>query len=131
MPSSIVTVANTTRNTVLGDRIVVAETTLSRIVGLLGKRGLEPGSGLLIYPSQSIHTVAMRFPIDVVFVDRKWRVTYLRPKMVPYRMTGIHWKSRCVIELPSGIIAKTSTRIGDQLSVTEQVDTAPVEDRVQ
>ena len=127
----MVEVENTTRNTVLGDRIVVAETSRSRMIGLLGKRGLEAGTGLLIYPSQSIHTVAMRFPIDVLFVDRNWRIVYLRPEMVPYRLTGIHWRARCVIELPSGIIAKTSTRIGDQLLVTEQVDTAPVIDRLQ
>ena len=112
----------------LGDQIAVAETSLSRMVGLLGKRGLEPGSGLLIYPSQSIHTVAMRFPIDVIFVDRNWRVLYLRPQMVPYRLTGIHWRARCVIELPSGIIAETSTCIGDQLEVTEHGNTDPGKD---
>jgi uncharacterized protein len=103
---------------VLGDRITVAETSLSRLVGLLRKRGLGPGTGLLIIPSQSIHTVAMRFPIDVVFVDRNWRVIHLRPTMVPFRITGIHWKARCVLELPAGLIAETSTCIGDQLSIT-------------
>jgi|SRR5579884_1161206 len=123
MPAAVVAVANATRNTILGGQIAVAETTLSRMIGLLGKPGLEPGTGLLIYPSQSIHTVAMRFPIDVVFVDRKWRVIHLRPQMVPYRLTGIHWRARCVIELPPGIIAESSTRIGDQLVVTEQGDT--------
>ena len=117
MKTETVTVLNTTRNTVLGERIGVAETSLSRIVGLLGKRGLDPGTGLLIMPSQAIHTVAMRFPIDVLFVDRKWRVVHLRPAMVPNRMTGIHWRARCVIELPSGQIAQTSTEVGDQLSV--------------
>jgi hypothetical protein len=104
---------------VLGDRITVAETNLSRMIGLLGKRGLTPGAGLLIYPSQSIHTVAMRFPIDVVFVDRNWRVIHLRPQMVPYRLTSLHWRARCVVELPSGVIAESCTRIGDQLSVAE------------
>ncbi len=52
MKTETVTVLNTTRNTVLGERIGVAETSLSRIVGLLGKRGLDPGTGLLIMPSQ-------------------------------------------------------------------------------
>jgi uncharacterized protein len=114
-----VAVLNATKGTVLGERVNVAETSLSRLVGLLGKRGLEPGSGLLIMPSQAIHTVAMRFPIDVVFVDRNWRVIHLRPAMVPYRMTGIHWKARCVLELPAGMIAQTSTVVGDQLSISE------------
>jgi len=104
---------------VLGQRIRVAETSLSRLVGLLGKRGLDSGTGLLIIPSQAIHTVAMRFAIDVVFVDRNWRVIHLRPAMVPFRMTGLHWKARCVLELPSGVIAQTSTVVGDQLSITD------------
>ena len=118
MGGETVAIINTTRQTVLGERIRVAETTLSRMVGLLRDHCLEPGSGLLIYPTQAIHTVAMRFAIDVLFVDRHWRVVHVRPNMVPFRMTGIHWRARCVVELPSGVIANTLTAVGDQLSVT-------------
>lgn len=117
MSNETVTVHNATKNVVLGDRIKIAETSLSRIVGLLGQRSLEPGSGLIIFPSQAIHTVAMRFAIDVIFLDRNWRVVRLRSAMVPYRLTGICWKARCVLELPVGVIATTSTSVGDQLSV--------------
>ena len=85
--------------------------------GLLRDKCLEPGAGLLIFPSQAIHTVAMRFPIDVIFVDRQWRVVHVRPEMVPFRMTVL-LGARCVIELPVGTIAKTSTAVGDQLCVT-------------
>jgi uncharacterized membrane protein (UPF0127 family) len=113
----MVAVVNTTRSTVLGERIAVAETSWSRMVGLLGKCGLDSGTGLLIIPSQAIHTVAMRFPIDVVFVDRKWRVVHVRPEMVPYRVTGLHWKANFVLELPVGVIAQTSTAVGDQLAL--------------
>jgi uncharacterized membrane protein (UPF0127 family) len=117
MSGETVTVRNPTRNAVLGDRIKIAETSLSRMVGLLGQRGLEPGTGLIIFPSQAIHTVAMRFAIDVIFLDRDWRVVRLRPAMVPYRLTGICWKARCVLELPVGVIARSSTQVGDQLFV--------------
>jgi hypothetical protein len=119
METETVAVLNTTRNTILGEQITVAGTSLRRLVGLLGKRRLEPGTGLLIIPSQAIHTVAMRFAIDVVFVDRNWRVIHLRHTMPPYRMTGLHWKARCVLELPSGVIAQTLTMVGDQLSIAE------------
>lgn len=119
MAAEIVTVLNLTRNTVLGERITVAETSLTRMIGLLGKKGLEPGTGLLIIPSQAVHTVAMRFPIDVLFVDRHWRVVHVRPEMAPYRLTGVHWKARCVIELPQGTIVRSRTEIGDQLSIPE------------
>jgi hypothetical protein len=118
MASETVAISNATKNTVLGERIRVAETSLSRMVGLLRDKGLEPGTGLLIFPSQAIHTVAMRFAIDVIFVDRKWRVVHLRPEMVPFRLTGIYWKARCVIELPAGVIAESSTAVGDQLDVS-------------
>jgi uncharacterized protein len=119
MAAEIVSVLNTTRSTVLGERITVAETSLSRMIGLLGKRGLDPGTGLLIIPSQAIHTVCMRFPIDVLFVDRQWRVVYARPAMVPYRLTSVHWKARCVIELPEGVIAQSLTEVGDQLAIPD------------
>jgi hypothetical protein len=110
-----VKVLNATRDTVLGDRIGVADTSLTRLVGLLGK----PGEGLLIVPSQAIHTVAMRFAIDVVFMDRNWHVIHLSPAVAPFRMTGLHWKARSVLELPVGVIAQTSTSVGDQLSIEE------------
>lgn len=122
MNADTVSIANGTRNTVLGERIRIAETSLSRMVGLLGQRSLDEGAGLLIYPTQSIHTVAMRFAIDVIFVDRNWRVLYMRPEMPPFRMTGIYWKARCAIELPAGVIARSSTVVGDQLSVSWPTD---------
>lgn len=112
-------ILNATRDTVLGDQIAVADTSMTRLVGLLGKRGLDPGEGLLIFPSQAIHTVAMRFAIDVVFVDRDWRVIHLSPAVAPFRVTGLHWKARSVLELPAGVIAQTSTSIGDELSIEE------------
>ena len=117
MSEETVAILNTTRKTVLGERIWVAETSLSRMVGLLGKKGLDPGTGLLIVPSQAVHTVGMRFTIDVVFIDRRWKVIHLRPEMVPYRLTSIHWRARCVLELPAGAIAKSSTVVGDDLFI--------------
>jgi uncharacterized membrane protein (UPF0127 family) len=119
MEAQTIRVVNRTKGTVLGERIGVAETSLGRIVGLLGKTGLEPGTGLLIFPSQGVHTIAMRFPIDVVFVDREWQVIHVQPDLVPYRLTGIHWKARGVIELPAGVIAQTSTSVGDELLIED------------
>lgn len=114
-----VAVVNTTRDTVLGRRIAVAETSWTRMIGLLGQSGLEPGAGLLIIPSQAVHTIGMRFAIDVVFVNRKWRVVYVRPAMAPNRVTAIRWRAQFVVELPAGVIAQTATRVGDQLGIRE------------
>lgn len=112
-------VSNTTRSTVLGARIGVADTSWSRMVGLLGKTGLDSGEGLLIIPSQAVHTVAMRFPIDVVFLDRNCRVIHMHPALAPFRVTGVHWRARCVLELPAGVIAQSATSVGDELLIEE------------
>ena len=114
MGTEVFTVLNSTRNTVLGDQIRVADTSLSRLVGLLGKRELAPGAGLLIIPSQAIHTVAMRFAIDVVFLDKQKKVLKIRPEIGKWRI-AIKMSARSVLELPVGTLARTQTVVGDQL----------------
>lgn len=110
-------VYNATRNTSLGDQIGVADTSLGRLVGLLGKRSLASGCGLFIIPSQAIHTVGMAFPIDVIFVDKKYRVLGIREAVPPFRFTRAFWKALGVLELPAGTIRGSCTEVGDQLKV--------------
>ncbi len=114
---------NATRATVLGQRIRVAETGLTRIVGLLGERELQPGDGLLIVPSQGVHTLGMQFPIDIAVLDSDWRVLATRRDMRPFRMTPIFWKAAAVLELPSGMLESTSTLVGDTIEF-DRVDVA-------
>lgn len=114
---------NAARGTVVGQRIRVAETGLSRIVGLLGERELPPGDGLLIVPSQGVHTLGMQFPIDIAVLDDDWRVIAIRREMRPFRMTRIFWKAAAVLELPSGVLEATSTRVGDTIEF-DRVDVA-------
>jgi uncharacterized protein len=106
---------NTTRNTVLGEQIEIADSSLSRMKGLLGRKGLDPGTGLLIMPSQAVHTVGMSFPIDILFVNKHDRVLHVQPCLVPYRISGLHWRAQYVVELPVGAIAESRTSVGDQL----------------
>ena len=114
---------NATRGTVLGQRIRVAETGLTRIVGLLGERDLQPGDGLLIVPSQGVHTLGMQFPIDIAVLNDDWRVLATRRDMRPFRMTPIFWKAAAVLELPSGMLESTSTLVGDTIEF-DRVDVA-------
>jgi uncharacterized membrane protein (UPF0127 family) len=93
----------------------VAETGLTRIVGLLGERELQPGDGLLIVPSQGVHTLGMQFPIDIAVLDNEWRVIAIRRDMCPFRMTRVFWKAAAVLELPSGMLESTSTLVGDAI----------------
>src|SRR5206468_10664875 len=102
--NKIVRALNTTRGTVLGECIRVADTGLSRIIGLLGESKLSPGDGLLIVPSQGVHTWGMMFPIDIVVLDGDWNVLALRRRMRQFRMTRIFWKASAVLELPSGML---------------------------
>ncbi len=89
----------------------------ARAKGLLGRRGLNPGEALIFAECRSIHTVGMRFAIDVVFIDAEWRVVALWPEMRPWRMTPPIWKAWGVIELEPGTITRAGLRVGDRLSL--------------
>ena len=109
----VVRATNVTRGTTLGEHIRVAESALSTIVGLLGERELPPGDGLLIVPSQGVHTCGMRFAIDVVFLDHAWKVIAVRRDMRPFRMTRLFWNAAAVLELQSGTVDSTGTQVDD------------------
>lgn len=113
----VVRVYNTTKKRCIGERIRMADTSLRRLVGLLGKRSLGPGCGLFIVPSQAIHTVGMAFPIDVIFVDKQYNVLGLREAVRPFRVTRVFWKALGVLELPVGTISSSCTEVGDQIKV--------------
>ena len=113
----MVRVYNMTRSSCLGEQIGMADSSLRRLVGLLGKRSLAPGCGLFIVPSQAIHTFGMAFPVDVIFVDKKRCVLGVREAVRPCRITRVFWKAFGVLELPVGTISASRTKIGDQLKV--------------
>jgi len=107
-------VRNQTRNTVLGDRIGIADTSAKRKTGLLKHAQLEPGEGLWIAPCEAVHTFMMKFPIDVVFLNRKRKILKVRPNMVRSRI-AISFLAHSVLELPAGTLDHTGTEAGDQL----------------
>jgi uncharacterized protein len=111
----LVRATNRTRNTVLGDSIRVADTGLTRVVGLLGERALAVGDGLLIVPSQGVHTLGMAFAIDVVILDHEWTTLAIWPNMRPFRMTRVFFKAAAVLELPVGTVVASRTEVGDVL----------------
>jgi uncharacterized membrane protein (UPF0127 family) len=113
----VVKVFNQTRDELVWDRVEVANTSMRRLFGLLGRRGLDAGEGLWIKPSSGVHTVGMAFPIDVVGLDRKGVVIKLWSNLVPFRVTSVSWKMQSVIELPSGQIEQSGIRVGDSLTM--------------
>lgn len=120
----IVRATNATRGTVLGERVRVADTGITRIVGLLGERALPPGDGLLIVPSQGVHTWGMLFPIDVVVLDSQWTVLAMRRRMRRFGMTRVFWRAAAVLELPAGVLEESLTSIGDTLTFDSAAATA-------
>jgi len=111
-----VRILNTTRSTELASNAKPARSFTQRLVGLLGRAGLDPGEALLLEPCSSVHTAFMRFAIDVVYVDRAGKVVKVVPELRPFRVSGALRGARSVIELPSGTIAATGTVPGDQLT---------------
>jgi uncharacterized protein len=109
-------VQNTDKKTQLADRALVADTSATRRTGLLKHTGLEPGEGLWIVPCEGVHTFAMKFPIDVVFLSKKRKVLKLRPNMGKRRI-ALSLMAHSVLELPVGMISQTDTKVGDQLEL--------------
>lgn len=107
-------VRNQTRNKQLADRADIADTSKKRKTGLLKHTGLEPGEGLWITPCEAVHTIGMKFAIDVLFLDKKRRVLKVRHAMPHWRMAASLF-AHSVLELPSGTAAATETVRGDQL----------------
>ena len=88
------------RQTILGVDAEIAETFFQRARGLIGRHGLAPHCGLLITRCNCIHTFFMRFPIDVVFLDRKGQVVKTVRNVRPWRLfVWGGWRAVSALEL--------------------------------
>ena len=113
-------VSNLTRGTILATCLEVADTGKKRNKGLLGRKGLEPGGGLWIVPCESVHTFFMQFPIDLVYLYRKYRVRKVRHSVGPWRLS-VCLSAHSILELPSGAIRNSHTLKGDTLELAPAV----------
>jgi uncharacterized membrane protein (UPF0127 family) len=82
--------------------------------GLLGRSGLDPGTGMLIDAAPSVMTFFMRFPIDVVFLGRDRRVVGIRHRLAPWRVAGAR-RAVAALELPAGSAAEAGLAEGEVL----------------
>lgn len=108
---------NTTRGVNLTEHGRVADNAISRMVGLLRDDHLKLGDGLWIVPCNSIHSFAMRFLFDAVFLDKKLRVVHLISEMKPWRASRMVFAAHSVLELPAGAVQVSGTHLGDQLEM--------------
>jgi uncharacterized protein len=105
------------------ERCLLAETALTRMKGLLGRRSLPPGEGILLKPASSVHMAFMRFAIDAVFVDTDMRVVKVAADLKPWRMAGARGAKSC-LEIAAGEAARRGLTVGDRLSVDSSPATA-------
>ena len=109
---------NTTQNRTLAANLSVADTFLTSLVGLLGRQTLPLGEGLWITPCQSVHTIGMKFAIDVLFLNQDGVILHLIEGMKPFRISKHLTDARSVLELPKNNIPETHTRLGDRVKIT-------------
>jgi uncharacterized membrane protein (UPF0127 family) len=111
---------NRSKQTVLASEVELADTSWTRMKGLLGQTSADfpSGKGLWITPSQGVHTIGMKFPIDVVYLDSGYRVIHVSHSLAPFRIAALKLRARSVIELPAGTLAQTRTSVGDVLEIS-------------
>jgi hypothetical protein len=109
---------NLSRDTVVAEHVEIARTIWSRARGLMLRSDFERGSALVIDPCSSIHMFFMRFPIDVLYVDKRDRVVRVQRGIKPWRIGPLRTKgSHYVVELPTGTVEQTGTSPGDQIEI--------------
>jgi uncharacterized membrane protein (UPF0127 family) len=106
-----------TKGSVVCTEGVLANTFRTRLFGLLGRKGLKEGAGLLIKPSSGVHTFGMSFPIDIVSLDKHNRVVGVFENTGAWTIRGLSLKTRSVLELPVGRIQACRIEPGDVLTL--------------
>jgi uncharacterized membrane protein (UPF0127 family) len=111
---------NRTRTTYLATNLMIASTHWTRFRGLMATDSsrFSRGHGLWINPSHGIHTFAMRFPIDALYLDRDRIVIHIEEGLKPWRVAPVRIHAASVLELPPGTISESQTALGDQVDIS-------------
>ncbi|HTH65236.1 MAG TPA: DUF192 domain-containing protein [Gemmatimonadales bacterium] len=109
------TVTNVTRGRCVAARVWLADRWWSRLRGLLGRSPLREGEGLMLMPCKAVHMLGMRYPIDVVFLDRQGGVVATYHRLEPGARSHWHRQAALALELRAGTLQHTETRTGDAL----------------
>ena len=114
-------VINDTKEKTLGWKVEFASSFWMRLKGLMGRKEMKIGSGLILSPCNSIHTFFMSFPLDVIFLDKNRTVICIKEHIPPFRIILPVPKAHEVLELPQGTIKLTNTEPDDKL-VFKQIE---------
>jgi uncharacterized protein len=103
---------------VVCEHLLVAARPFQRMRGLLGRRSLPAGEGILLRPAGSVHMFFMRFAIDAIFLDRDLVVIDIAHDLRPWKTAGRRG-AKAVVELASGECARRGIKPGDALALSE------------
>lgn len=112
-------IRNVTRDSVVAENADIADTSQKRRTGLLKHTHLAAGEGLWIVPCEAVHTFAMKFAIDVVYLSKQKKVLKIRDNMKKSRIS-MCLRAHSVLELPAGWAEKVGLAVGDQLEMTKR-----------
>ena len=114
---------NRTRHAYLATRLAIAGTHWSRFRGLMCAEAsnFQSGDGRWIVPCRGVHTFAMNFPIDVVYLDGNKVVVHVEEDLKPWRLARIKMRAKSVIELPGQTLKQSGTAVGDEI----EIETSP------
>jgi uncharacterized membrane protein (UPF0127 family) len=112
------TITNETRHQTIADKAARAGSFFARGRGLMFTAPLPVGGGLVIEPCSSIHMFFMRYPLDILFLNKQGKVVFMYRGIKPWRLGRVVRGARLAIELPEGTIAESGTQIGDTVSIT-------------
>jgi hypothetical protein len=108
---------NAETGAVIARRVERASGIWRRTVGLLGRSGLQPGEGLALEPCNGVHTFGMRFPLDILVLDRDGRVLRAEAGVLPNRVVAPTPGGRTTLELGPGTLQSTIAGLGDRLTL--------------
>ena len=99
---------------VISHKMVTATNIFSRMLGLMFSEKLPECDGFLISPCNSIHTFFMRYSLDILFLDKNFKIVKIIYGLSPWRMTWVYFKSSHVLEMKAGMLKKELS-IGEKL----------------
>src|SRR5260370_1785596 len=119
--SSPIAAVNRTRGICLAENVRVARTHWTRLRGLIGteKSAFRPGQALWIVPCRGVHTLAMQYPLDVVYLDQSGYVVNLQAGVKPWRFAPFHLRAASLLAFPPPPSQRTAPSIVHPLSMSE------------
>ena len=93
-------------------KIIIADSFLTRLKGLMFQKALQPSTGLLLAPCNSVHMCFMRFAIDVVYLDERHNVIKVVKNLKPWTGLSICRKAWAALELNAGEAEKYGFEVG-------------------